>query len=240
MISKRHLIVLVLSATALSAGLAYLFLNVSFIPNPSSLERESIDTLTKTLFSIAGVIFAVIIVVILEAVIFHRRRRGDVTDGPPIRGFAPLEITWTVIPLVIVIVLGTYGGIVLNKMTAPPPPQTELRVDVLAFRYGWQFTYPDYGGVQSFELGLPVNRPVVLYMRSKDVIHAFWVPELGPKQDIVPGMVTELRLNPTEVGQYQVFCSQLCGAGHTYMLASTNVMSASDFEKWVQSQSKPK
>jgi heme/copper-type cytochrome/quinol oxidase subunit 2 len=160
-------------------------------------------------------------------------------DGPPQRGYAPLELIWTLIPLAIVVALGAYGGIVLNNMTKLPPPQTELEVDVLAFRFGWQFTYPQYGGIQSFDLELQVNRPVLFKIQSKDVVHSFWVQQLGPKQDAVPGLTTELRLTPTQVGQYQVQCSQLCGYGHTYMTAPVQVASAGDFQKWVQQQKAP-
>lgn len=235
---KKRLAILSIIIVLIGGGLAYLFSHIDLIPRPASTQMESIDSLLKILFSIASVIFTVVIVFFIHALISSRRRQGDLKEGPAWRGFGPLELTWTLIPLAIVVALGVYGGIVLNRMTGPPPPsQTEMEVDVLAFRWGWQFTYPDYN-IQSFELELPVNQPILFRIQSRDVVHSFWVPEFGPKQDAVPGMTTELRLTPTTIGRYQVLCSQLCGMGHTFMTAPAIVVSQSDFQKWVQSQPK--
>jgi cytochrome c oxidase subunit 2 len=220
---------------ALAAGLAFLFSHIDFVPSPSSVERDYIDHFLRVLFSIAGVFFAAVIVVVGYSLIFFRRRPGDETEGTPMKGSRPLEEAWTIIPLIIVIALGTYGGFVLNRMTAPGPPQTEMEIDVLAFRFGWQFTYPDYN-VSSFELHVPVNQRILIKLQSKDVIHSFWVQEWGPKQDAVPGMTTQVRYTPTRTGQYTVQCSQLCGYGHTYMTAPAFVQSAADFQKWIQQQ----
>jgi cytochrome c oxidase subunit 2 len=237
----HHLLIMCLVLLLLSGGLAYLFLHIDFIPHPASTERGMIDAFVKLLFGIAAVFFVVVITVFAYSLLFFRRRRGDNTDGAPIRGNAALEVVWTLIPLVVVVALGTYGAFVLNKMTVPPPvsdtAQSELQVNVLAFRFGWQFTYPSYD-ITSFELELPVNQPVLFQIQSKDVVHSFWVQEFGPKQDAVPGLTTELRVNPTEIGDFQVRCSQLCGYGHTLMVAPVHVVSASDFQSWVQQQQK--
>lgn len=232
---KKHLIIVFVIAFALAVGLSYAFLRIDLIPRPSSLERQSIDHLLKILFAIAGVIFALVIVVFTYSLIFFRRRPGDDKDGPAIKGYGTLEMAWTVIPLLIVMGLAGYAGVVLNDMTRPEP-QSELEIDVTASRFAWQFNYPTYGNFTSYELELPVNQRVALYMQSRDVVHSFWVQEFGPKQDVVPGMTTQLRLTPTEIGHYTVQCSQLCGYGHTYMTAPATVVSAADFQTWVQSQ----
>jgi len=233
---KKHLFIVLIFAFALAIGLSYIFLRIDLIPRPSSLERQSIDHLLKILFAIASVIFALVISVFVYSLIFFRRRPGDDKDAPPIKGYGSLEMAWTVIPLIIVIGLGAYGGVVLNDMTRPGPPQSELEIDVTASRFAWQFNYPTYGNITSFELELPINQRVALYMQSKDVVHSFWVQEFGPKQDVVPGMTTQLRFTPTEIGHYTVQCSQLCGYGHTYMTAPVNVVSLADFQTWVQAQ----
>lgn len=229
---KRRLVVLVIIALSLSAVLAYVFFYFDFIPRPYSTERQSIDLLVRVLFSIASIFFSFIIVVFIDSIVFSRSRPGDTGDGPPVRGNTHLELTWTLIPFAVVIALGIYGGIVLNNMTELGPPQSELQVNVTCFRWGWLFEYPEYG-IKSVELGLPVNHRVMIQLQSLDVIHSFWVAEFGPKQDAVPGMTTELQITPTVIGQYKVQCSQLCGAGHTYMIAPVSVMSAGDFQKWV-------
>jgi cytochrome c oxidase subunit 2 len=133
--------------------------------------------------------------------------------------------------------LAVYGAIVLDRMVAPGPPQTELEVDVLAFRYGWQFSYPA-DNVTSYALYVPVNQRVLIKLQSKDVVHSFWVQEWGPKQDAVPGLTTQVRYTPTKIGQYTVQCSQLCGSGHTFMTAPAFVTSQADFLKWIQQMQK--
>jgi cytochrome c oxidase subunit 2 len=235
----HHILIMCLIMLALAAGLAFLFSHIDFVPSPSSVERDYIDHFLQVLFSIAGVFFAAVIVVVGYSLIFFRRRPGDETEGTPMKGSRPLEEAWTIIPLIIVIALGTYGGFVLNRMTAPGPPQTEMEIDVLAFRFGWQFTYPDYN-VTSYELHAPVNQRILIKLKSKDVVHSFWVQEWGPKQDAVPGMTTQVRYTPTKMGQYTVQCSQLCGFGHTYMTAPALVTSVADFQRWIeQQQQKP-
>jgi cytochrome c oxidase subunit 2 len=233
----HHLLAMCLTIVVLAGGLIYLFLHVDFIPHPFSTEREYIDGFVKILFSIAGVFFSIVIVVLAYSLIFFRRRPGDTTDGPPIRGNSPLEQAWTIIPLVIVIGLAVFGGVILDKMTAAGPPQTEMEVDVLAFRFGWQFTYPEYN-VTAYELYVPVNQRILVKLQSKDVVHSFWVQQWGPKQDAVPGITTQVRYTPTQIGQYTVQCSQLCGYGHSYMTASVFVTSSGDFQNWIQQQQK--
>ncbi len=232
---KRHVVILILIAVILSAGMVYVFLHYNLIPHIASLELESINNMLKILFSIAAVFFTIIAVFFLDSIIFYRRRRGDVSDGLPIRGHSTIEIVWTIIPLIIVIVLGIYGAVVLNDITKTGPPSTELQVDVTASRFAWQFSYPSYN-ITSFSLNLPVDREVIFHIQSKDVVHSFWVTEFGPKQDAVPGLTTELRLTPDKIGQYQVRCSQLCGPGHTYMTAPVYVTSSADFQTWVRQQ----
>jgi cytochrome c oxidase subunit 2 len=231
----HHMLAMCLVIAIVSAAMIYLFLHVNIIPSPSSVERGYIDRFVRILFSIASLFFAAVVVVLGYSLIFFRRRPGDKTEGPPVRGYRPLEQAWTIIPLIIVIALGIYGGFVLDRMTAPGPPQTEMEIDVLAFRFGWQFTYPDYN-VTSYELHVPVNQRIVIKLQSKDVVHSFWVQEWGPKQDAVPGITTQVRYTPTQIGQYTVQCSQLCGYGHTYMTAPALVTSAADFQKWIQQQ----
>lgn len=228
----RHLTALVIFTVLVCAALGVFFFMHDFIPRPSSTERQSIDGLLKVLFSIGGVIFGLIACLFAYSIVFFRARPGETGDGPAIKGNGALELTWTLVPLAVVVGLGIYGGVVLMDMTRAPPPQEELSINVTAARFSWYFEYPA-SGVGSYECYLPVNRPVVLHLQSKDVVHSFWVPEFGPKQDVVPGITTELRLTPTKVGQYIVQCSQLCGYGHTNMLASLVVVSPADFQTWL-------
>ena len=106
---------------AVSGGLVYLFLRVDLIPNPASVERGLIDNFLKLLFAIAGVFFVVIVTAGIYALLFFRRRRGDDTDAPAARGSLPLELTWTLVPLAVVVALGVYGTVVLDRMESASP-----------------------------------------------------------------------------------------------------------------------
>jgi len=234
---KKHLIIVSVIGVTLSAILAYLSLRYDLIPYPYSAEREVIDNFVKVLFSIASVFFSLIIVVFAYSLIVFRRKRGDTGEGRPIRGYSPLELAWTIIPLVIVLVLAVFGGIALNNITRAGPPGSEMEIDVTAQRYSWQFYYPAYN-LNSFELHVPVNQRLVIRLQSKDVVHSFWVQEWGPKQDAVPGLTTQVRYTPKQTGQFMVECSQMCGIGHTYMTAPVFVTSADDFQGWVQQAQK--
>jgi cytochrome c oxidase subunit II len=256
----RSLWIIVPIIVVLSGILAYVFLRVDFIPDAGSTERGLIDNFLKLLLAIAGTIFILILGFISYSVIFFRRRKGDNTDAIPVRGNTKLEIVWTVIPLIIVTILGVYGARVLDIMTGPnyePSQQTvfslgalvpgaipvssgnatqnELIVNVTASRFAWKFDYPDYG-ITSYTLEVPVNQRIRFNIRSLDVVHSFWVQEWGPKQDAVPGLSPVLRITPTKIGNFLVQCSQLCGPGHTSMTAPVSVVSAADFEAWVKQQ----
>ncbi len=232
---RKHLIIVSVIAVVLSAGLAYLALNTDLVPFPSSVERESIDGFLKILFGIASVFFAIIITVFGYSLIFFRQRPGETAEGRPIRGYSPLERAWTLIPLAIVLVLAAYGGLLLNTIIKAGPAGSELEIEVTAARFSWQFYYPAYN-VSSYELHVPVDQRLHIVLQSKDVVHSFWVQEWGPKQDAVPGITTEVRYTPNKTGDFLVQCSQLCGYGHTYMIAPVFVTSAEDFQKWVQQQ----
>lgn len=255
----HHILAMSLVMAVVSAGLAYLFLNINFIPHPASMERGILDRFMQLLFAIGSVFVAVIIIALSYSLLFFRRRKGDDSDARPIKGNTALEISWTIIPLLIVTGLGIYGAVILDTITAPNPVHTtmqsiyslgafvprvvppsgtaqeELVVNVTASRFLWEFEYPAYQ-IKSYVLEVPVNRRILFNIYSKDIIHSFWVQEWGPKQDAVPGLSPTLRITPTEIGQFLVQCSQLCGYAHTDMTAPVRVVSADEFDNWVQQQ----
>jgi len=112
-----------------------------------------------------------------------------------------------------------------------------LVVNVTGIQWAWIFEYPKYG-VTSGELDLPVNRPVLFKLESKDVIHSFYVPEFRIKEDVVPGLNNELRITPTRIGDYTATCAEICGLGHSVMHAPVKVLSQADFDSWVAQQKK--
>ena len=149
------------------------------------------------------------------------------------KGIPPLEIAWTGIPLVAVLILAYLGAQSLGETRQIDP--SAMVVKVIAGQWYWQFQYPDYG-IASPDLYLPVGNQVDLQMTSLDVTHSFFVPEFRLKQDILPGRMVDLRVTPDVVGNYKVSCAQLCGSNHAYMVANVVVVSQADFQAWVAKQ----
>ncbi|RME47862.1 MAG: cytochrome c oxidase subunit II [Chloroflexi bacterium] len=230
--NMRKVAIPVLLTIVISIPVALYFLRVDLTPMLASRQGESVDWLFRLEFSIAGVIFVLCMVFLLYSALAFRRQPGDMSDGLPIEGSMPLEIAWTVVPLIIVIGLGFYGVGVLSNVTKPPNPEKELVVNVTGFQWAWKFEYPELG-VTSSELVLPVNKPVLFQVHATDVIHSFWVPEFRIKVDAIPGIDNKIRITPTEVGEFKVRCAELCGTGHAYMLAKVEVLEDSDFEDWI-------
>lgn len=157
---RKHWIVVTALTIAVSALLAVFFLTVPLLPAEAATVARQIDTLFKVQFVIGGGIFALVVVFLLYSVVAFRRRPEDAEDGPPVEGNAALETVWTVIPLVIVLSLAIYGGLVLRDMLQPPHGR-ELVVKVDSLQWGWRFEYPQYG-VSSPLLRVPVGQPVLL------------------------------------------------------------------------------
>jgi cytochrome c oxidase subunit 2 len=166
---------------------------------------------------------------LLYAVVAFRAREGDESDGKPIHGHTGIEIAWTAVPTVLVLTIVIASTIVLAKNEdAGASPN---RIDVTAQQFAWHF---DYGDKTSGQLVLPLDRSTVLRLNAIDVIHSFWVPEFGQKQDAVPGIQTELVITPTKIGEYDVICTELCGLGHSLMRTSAIVMSQEDYDAWLK------
>jgi cytochrome c oxidase subunit 2 len=236
--SMKHFIVAGLLVIVLMAGSYFLLTNIELLPEQASAQAIPIDELFRLDFIAIVVLFSLIIGLMVYSIIVFRRRKGDDTDGPHIEGNPKLEVVWTLIPLIFVMFLAYYGSAILGEtMAADPKP---LRVDVIGSQWSWRFEYPDYG-IISTDLVLPVNKQALLNISSTDVIHSFWVPEFRVKQDALPGegFERELRVTPIETGEYKVRCAELCGKNHYDMLAPVRVLSQSEFDGWVQSQTGP-
>jgi cytochrome c oxidase subunit II len=206
----------------------------TWLPTRASVEAGRIDDVIWMTIIISIVIFSVVGAVIVYEVIRFRARPGDDSDGPPVHGHTGLEITWTLIPLGIVTAIAIFSAIVLSRNgNAGVDP---LRVDVIAQQYSWTFTYPDAHGLTSSVLRLPKGRSVLLTITSKDVIHSFWVPNFGQKQDAVPGLHPTLHITPDRLGTFPVICVELCGLGHALMRSEAIVMTPTSFASWLKSQ----
>jgi cytochrome c oxidase subunit 2 len=163
-----------------------------------------------------------------------RAAPGDESDGPPNHGHTALEIFWTAIPAALLVILSVYSAIVLSRNEAHASDR--LRVNVVAQQFVWSFAYGD-AGIQTGDLRVPVGRQVELKMTAKDVIHDFWVNEFRLKEDLVPGVVTDLVFTPDKVGVFPVICAELCGVGHNTMRSRIIVLPPDRFQAWLTAAS---
>ena len=220
-------------AGAIATAVALL---LPWLPPVASQERDRMDVVFWFTISICIFIFAIVVAVLLYSILRFRAAPDDDSDGPPVHGHTGLEIVWTLVPTVLVTAIGILSAVVLSRNDALG--KNVFRVDVTAQQFAWSFTYPEAGKLTTGTLRLPVNRSVQLRFKSKDVIHSFWVPEFGQKQDTVPGIDTSLHITPNKVGTFPVICTELCGLGHAVMRTQAIVMTQAAFDKWLQSQTK--
>jgi cytochrome c oxidase subunit 2 len=203
------------------------------MPVAASAQAAEIDWMWNLMLIAMSFFFALIVVPLVYSLVVFRRKNGDMTDAAHVEGNTRLEITWTVIPLFIVVLFSFLGG--QNLANTIRPVDNAMVVKVTGIQWDWKFEYPEYG-ITTTELYLPVNKAVLLRMESTDVVHSFWVPEFRVKQDLVPGRVTELRITPNTIGGYKVRCAELCGTTHYDMVENVVVVDGSVFMAWVAEQ----
>jgi cytochrome c oxidase subunit 2 len=236
--NRKHLLVVVVLIIVLMP-ITYVILNALYeLPVAASSQAYEIDSLFKGHFILIAGLFALVMGFMLYSLFVFRRRPGEEGDGLYIHGNTALEILWTFAPLVIVVIFAIWGSVMLVDITQAQAD--EMAIDVTGRQWSWSFSYPEQDGFFSTEMVVPVNQPILLQMRSEDVLHSFWVPEFRVKQDLVPGSVEFLRITPTVEGNYKVRCAEICGLSHTYMLADVRVVSQAEFDSWVaEKQSGP-
>jgi len=224
-----QLVVFGLVAAAFATAVA---LGFHWLPDPASTQAHRIFDLYWLATGISILVFSVVTAVLVYSIIHFRAAPDDESDGPPIHGNTRLEIVWTLVPTILVIVIGVASAIVLSRNS--DAGTNPLIVNVTAEQFEWQFAYPHQGNVTAAELRLPLNRTVKLVMQTRDVIHSFWVPEFAQKQDVVPGLTTTLVITPDRLGTYPLICTELCGLGHALMRSEAIVMKPAAFDAWAK------
>ena len=202
-------------------------------PVSASAQAVFVDQMWHWEIWVISFLFSLIVVPLVYSLIFFRQKKGEMKDGEHVEGNTQLEIAWTIMPLIIVVIFAYFGAYTLGEERRVDP--NAMVINVKAQQFTWTFDYPQYGFFSS-ELHLPVDQQVVLKMESADVIHSFWVPEFRLKQDVVPGRTTEYRITPDLEGSYKVRCAELCGTSHAYMENPLIVTSQADYDAWVQEQ----
>jgi cytochrome c oxidase subunit 2 len=212
---------------------------------PTSTPAHLIYDLSLFVLTITGAIF-VAVAGLLAFVIFRYRQRGedDTSEPAQIYGSTQVELAWTVIPVLIVVVLFLTTARMIFAIQDAPKPKSALDVTVVGHQFWWEFNYPKLGIHAVNELHVPLSNPqsptpTFLKLLSADVIHSFWAPQLAGKTDLLPNNVNELWVDPQQPGVYVGQCAQFCGVQHAKMLLRVYVDTPENFAAWVKNQQQP-
>ena len=201
---------------------------------PAGPFAEKIDALFWQVFWIAAVIFVVVEGGILLIVLLFRDREGR-KEPRQIHGNHKLEITWTIIPALILTVIAVPSVRGVFELTECG--DDAMAVEITGHQWWFEYRYPDHGGIESANvLVIPVDREVCAYMTSADVLHNFWVPHLMGKRYLVPGQETTLRLQANKPAEFWGHCGEFCGLSHSLMRARVISMTQTNFDAWTASQ----
>ena len=238
--------------------------SVWWLPRNVNMFGHEIDFIFYVILWLTGVTAVAVFSVMIYFLVKYRARPG--IPAIHSHGNNALEVIWTTIPVFIFLALAIYGNEQWTQMRLRTPPADALPVAVVGEQFGWNVRYPgpdgklgkmvaskvgkdnpfgidpaDPEGLDDFttynDIVFPLNRPVRLYLGSKDVIHAFYVPEFRLYQDMVPGRVYDfVWLKAEATGNFQLACNQLCGQGHYKMFGKLSVVEEADYQTWVKSK----
>ena len=213
--------------------------------SPASTPASEIFGLSMLFLVVTAVIFVSVGSLLLYAVVKFRRSRDDDGSEPPqVYGSHRVELAWTIIPIIIVLVLFLASARVITTVQDAVHPASTIEVIAVGHQFWWEYRYPKLGIVTANELHVPVSdrarrTPTVLTLLSADTDHSFWVPRLAGKTDLIPNRVNQMWIDPQQTGVFLGQCARYCGTQHAKMLLRVYVDSQSDFDAWVQRQRQP-
>lgn len=203
-----------------------------WMPEQASVTAHQVDWLFDFVLWICIFFFVLIVALMIYFIARYRQQRpGDAALSQTSHN-TPLELTWTIIPLFLVVIIFWLGF--KGYMDLATAPGNAYTISVTGQKWSWLFTYPN--GVSASELHVPVDTPVKLVMSSQDVLHSFFIPSFRVKQDVVPGRYTSLWFRATKAGTFDVYCTEYCGKGHSDMLTKAIVHPTGEFEKWMDEE----
>ncbi|MDX6629937.1 MAG: cytochrome c oxidase subunit [Gaiellales bacterium] len=233
--------------TVLGIILSAAFIAVPWFPTESSQQAKNDYPLFIAITYVSFVIFAIVLVGMAYSLWkFRRRGPSDLRDGDPTHGNTLLELSWTAAALIVVLFFATWGAKTLDDNEAHAA--NGRVITVIGYSFSFEYRYDSDGGfIRNDGLYVPVGQPITMHMitplftpgtKDLEVIHGFWVPEWGVKQDATPGVVGKTvgttYVTPTRIGTYEVQCTELCGSGHGEMhFKNIHVLSQADFDKWL-------
>jgi cytochrome c oxidase subunit 2 len=200
-----------------------------WLPENVSTYGRDIDWLFHLIYAITGLTLVLVSVTLVAFLIMYRDRPGR--RARYTHGNSTLEIVWTVVPALILVVLTFLSAPAWSKIKMTQPP-TDLVIEVTAKQFNWQVKYPNSDKVFLDEMHVPVNKVVHVALKSQDVIHSFYVPQFRMKQDAVPGRNIVTWFEATKPGKYELPCAELCGFGHSGMKGWIYVHTPEEYRKW--------
>jgi cytochrome c oxidase subunit 2 len=209
---------------------------------PLATPARLVSELSELTVVICLSVFVVVAGLLAVAVIRFAYREGDSKSEPPqVYGSNQVEIAWTVIPILIVFVLSMSTARITSAVQNQKIPKDALYVTVIGHQWWWEFQYPDFKITTANELHIPLSTIAVpkltsLTLKSADVSHGFWVPQLAGKTDVIPNRTNTMWIDPQETGTYLGNCSEYCGTQHAKMEVRVVVDTPEDFQKWVTAQ----
>ena len=209
---------------------------------PATTPARTIFGLSMFVLVITGIIFIVVGTLLVYSIVkFREKRAGADREPAQVYGSTQIELAWTVIPVLIVVVLFLATARVIHAIEDAPKPAAAVDITVIGHQYWWEFRYPKLGIVTANGMHIPVSDPAhptpsFLKLLSADTDHSFWVPELGGKTDLIPNHPNEMWMDPPRPGIYLGQCAQYCGTQHAKMLLRVSVDTPDDFDAWVRAQ----
>jgi cytochrome c oxidase subunit 2 len=212
---------------------------------PVSAPADASYTAALLVLAIAAGILVVVGGLLACAIVAFRRRPDDDGSEPAqVYGSDQIELAWTVIPILIVVVLCLVTARTVYDVQGATKPPGALDVTVVGHQWWWEFRYPDLGIVTANELHVPVSdpadpTPTFLGLESADVVHSFWVPRLAGKTDVIPNRRNRMWIEPREPGLFRGQCAEYCGTQHAHMQIRVHVHPRAEFDRWVAAERQP-
>jgi cytochrome c oxidase subunit 2 len=211
---------------------------------PVSTPAHAIADLSVLVLAVTAAIFIVVCGLLVYALVTFRRRPDDLREPAQVYGSNQVELAWTVVPALIVVVLFLATARVITSVQRADRPDGAVQVVAIGHQFWWEYRYPGSNVVTANELHVPVSdpahpTPTTITLLSADTDHSFWIPRLAGKTDLIPNQINSTWIEPTETGLYLGQCAQYCGTQHAKMLLRVYVDSRAAFDAWIAEQGRP-
>jgi cytochrome c oxidase subunit 2 len=219
--------------------------NAPAVFDPASAPADAIVEVATLALAICAGIFVVVVGLLVTGIVRFRSRPGDDDSEPPqVYGSDQIELAWTVLPILVVVVLSLVTARTIYAVQGVTPPPGALAVTVVGHQWWWEIRYPELGITTANELHVPVASgangvPTFIDLESADVAHSFWVPRLAGKTDLLPNRRNRMWIAPREPGLYVGQCAEYCGTQHAHMLLRVVAHPRDEFERWARAERAP-